>query len=105
MIFNSWTIVYGADGTLGIAETIMDGFCFPAPLLDSKEQNTFMPTKQEFFSSNHYLYQINTSCIAYSILVPSELGVVLSALWQVSLSLNDSFREILAAYGAYPQTN
>lgn len=37
MIFNSWAIVYGTDGTLGIDETIIDGFCFPPPLLDSKE--------------------------------------------------------------------
>ena len=48
MIFNSWAVVYGTDGTLGIAETIIDGFCFPPPLLDSKEWNTFFP-RQEFF--------------------------------------------------------
>lgn len=43
MIFNSWAIVYGTDGTLGIAETIIDGFYFPPPLLDSKDWNTFSP--------------------------------------------------------------
>lgn len=48
MIFNSWAIVYGTDGTLGIAETIIDGFCFPPPLSDPKEWNTFLP-KREFF--------------------------------------------------------
>lgn len=49
MIFNGWAIVYGTDGTLTIVETIIGGFCFPPPLLDSKEWNTFFP-KQEFFS-------------------------------------------------------
>lgn len=39
MIFNNWAIVYGTDDTLGIAETIIGGFCFP--LLDLKEWNTF----------------------------------------------------------------
>lgn len=29
MIFTSWAIVYGTDGTLGITETIIGGFCFP----------------------------------------------------------------------------
>lgn len=48
-IFNSWVIVYGTDGTLGIAGTIIDGFCLSFPLLDSEEQNIFFPT-QEFFS-------------------------------------------------------
>ena len=49
MIFNSWATVYGTDGTLGIAETIIDSLCFPPPLLDSKGWNTFFP-RQEFFS-------------------------------------------------------
>lgn len=49
MIFNSWVIVYGTDGTLDIAETIIDSFCFLPPLLDSKAWNTFYP-RQEFFS-------------------------------------------------------
>lgn len=66
MIFNSWAIVYDTDGTLGIAETIIDGFCFP-PLI----QKSGIPFSQSrnFSVFNYRLYQINNFSIAYTVLL------------------------------------
>lgn len=73
MIFNSWAIVYGTDGTLGIAETIIDGFCFPPLLSVPKEWNTFLP-KQEFFHFQLQPISNKQLFIAYFVL-HRDLGV------------------------------
>lgn len=80
MIFNRWAIVYGTDGTLGIAETVIDGFCFPPPLSDSKEWNTFLPKKEFFRFQLQPIWNKQLFC-AYFILLHNDLGVGPSFLW------------------------
>lgn len=56
MIFNSWAIVYDTDGTLGLAETIIDGFCFPPPLIRFKRVEYLFPKAGIFqFSITDYI--------------------------------------------------
>lgn len=48
MICIRLTAVYSTDGTVGIVETVINGFCFPPSLLDSKELNS-LSTKGGIF--------------------------------------------------------
>lgn len=73
MIFNSWAVVYGTDGTLSITETIIGGFCFPPFHWFQKSGIPFYQSKN-FSISNYSLYQINNFSIAYFVL-HSDLGV------------------------------
>lgn len=85
MIFNSWAIVYGTDGTLGIAKTIIDGFCFPPSLLDSKEWNTFFFPRRELFSFQLQPISNKQLSVAYSVLSTITWVLAFSLLIMVGL--------------------